>query len=366
MAHPVLISLANIDASVRSKTSLHGYLLLALLPIPKFLHKNTCTCSMLQDWLVHQALNKVLHSLKVAATVGVMMSDPVGNLWYCYTLLASWIADTPEESLLSATSPKVSPVTTAMLKEFGDLFCHPSRTATLTLTAICTACAMHDPSDYLKFLKVIWKLGLNGVIYPFFKGWPMSDPFDFFTLEVLHHFHQLFWDHDANWCILTVRAAEIDFHFSLLQTTVGHRSFEDGISNLKQVTGRDHRTIQRYMVSVIASAVPHQFLIAIHSLIEFQYLAQAPSFTDDSLVKVSNALQEFHDHKNTIVHASTRKDNSWRIPKLELLQSIVPSIRLSSAVSQWSADVTEHVLSCTKHVWCSEHGMYCRFEIILE
>ena len=120
------------------------------------------------------------------------------------------------------------------------------------------------------------------------------------------------------------------------------------------------------MVSVIASAVPHQFLIAIHSLIEFQYLTQAPSFTDNSLVKVLNALQEFHDHKNTIVHASTRKDNSWRIPKLELLQSVVLSIRLSGAVSQWSADVMEHVLSRTKHVWYSEHGMYCQFEIILE
>ena len=23
-------------------------------------------------------------------------------------------------------------------------------------------------------------------------------------------------------------------------------------------------------------------------------------------------------------------------------------------------------VSCTKHVWYSEHGMYCRFEIILE
>ena len=189
MAHPILISLANIDASVCSKTSLHGYLLLALLPIPKFLHKNTCTHSMLQDWLVHQALNKILHLLKVAATVGMMMSDPVGNLWYCYTPLASWITDTPEESLLSAMSPKVSPVTTATSKEFGNLFRHPSRTTTLTLTAIHTTCATHDPSNYLKFLKVIQKLGLNGVIYPFFEGWPLSDPSDFFTLEVLHHFH---------------------------------------------------------------------------------------------------------------------------------------------------------------------------------
>ena len=41
--------------------------------------------------------------------------------------------------------------------------------------------------------------------------------------------------------------------------------------------------------------------------------------------------------------AGTRKDESWRIPKLELLQSVVLSIHLSGAVLQWSADITEHV-----------------------
>ncbi|KAI6022355.1 hypothetical protein BKA83DRAFT_4026810, partial [Pisolithus microcarpus] len=49
MAHPVLISLANIDTGVHSKTSLHGYLLLALFPIPKFVKKTTHIHSLLQD-----------------------------------------------------------------------------------------------------------------------------------------------------------------------------------------------------------------------------------------------------------------------------------------------------------------------------
>jgi len=49
MAHPVLISLANIDVSICSKSSLHGYLLLALLPITKFLHKDSHVCGLLQD-----------------------------------------------------------------------------------------------------------------------------------------------------------------------------------------------------------------------------------------------------------------------------------------------------------------------------
>ena len=49
MAYPLLISLANIDVSIRSKASMHAYLLLALLPTTKFLHKHTRVCGLLQD-----------------------------------------------------------------------------------------------------------------------------------------------------------------------------------------------------------------------------------------------------------------------------------------------------------------------------
>ena len=41
MAHLLLISLANINMCIHSKTLLHAYLLLALLPIAKFTHKTT-------------------------------------------------------------------------------------------------------------------------------------------------------------------------------------------------------------------------------------------------------------------------------------------------------------------------------------
>jgi len=49
MAYPVLISLANINVCIRSKSSLHAHLLLALLPIAKFMHKTTRVRSLLQD-----------------------------------------------------------------------------------------------------------------------------------------------------------------------------------------------------------------------------------------------------------------------------------------------------------------------------
>ena len=88
MAYPLLISLANIDLAIHSKISMDTYLLLALLPIAKFTHKDMRTRGLLHDRLTHQALHEVLVPLKIATQVGVMMSDPAGNLRYCYTPLA--------------------------------------------------------------------------------------------------------------------------------------------------------------------------------------------------------------------------------------------------------------------------------------
>lgn len=116
---------------------------------------------------MHQALHIVLSPFKIAAVVGIMMSDPVGNLCYCFTPLAAWIADTPEESLLVAMSLKSSLVRTAMSKHFGNVHQHPSCTVTDMLAAIHAACLQCLLMDYMKFVKVIRKLCLNGGIEPF-------------------------------------------------------------------------------------------------------------------------------------------------------------------------------------------------------
>ncbi|KIK28762.1 hypothetical protein PISMIDRAFT_90649 [Pisolithus microcarpus 441] len=130
MAHPLLLSLANISMDICSKGSLHGHMLLALLPVLSFIHKKSCVRSLLSDRLFHRCLDLVLKPLKIAATVGVMMNDPCGNVRYCFTPLVGYIADTPEQSLLACMSPRVSPMSTATHREFGDNMCHPPRTGT--------------------------------------------------------------------------------------------------------------------------------------------------------------------------------------------------------------------------------------------
>ena len=211
MAHPLLLSVANIDADVHSKGSLHAHILLALLPVVSFIHKTTHVCSLLSDRLVHEGLDFMLKPLKVTAAVRIMMSDPISNLRYCFTPLIRYIADTPKQCLLAGVSPKASPVSTATFKEFGDVDSHPPCTATKTLDQIERACAEANLNNFEEFLKVFRRLFLNRVHKPFWCDWVLCDPSIFLPPEVLHMFHRLFWDHDLQWCILVVGPEELDY-----------------------------------------------------------------------------------------------------------------------------------------------------------
>ena len=348
VAHPLLISLADIIMDFRMKASNHAFMLLAILPVPKFLHKNKRIHGVLENRLVHECIDFVVEPLKKAAEIGIMMTDPLGWRRYCFTPLVGAVIDTPEALMYAGVSPKSSPVTMATYKQFGDSFQHEPRTASTTLAQLMEIEETADPWDFASYLPKAKRFRLNGVHRPFWRDWPLVEPSLFLTPEPLHHWHKMFWDHNAKWCIHEVGSIEIDFRFSVLQPHVGYRHFTEGISNLKQVTGREHCNIQRYIVGIIAGAVPRDFLIAIRASVDFRYLSQAWEIDDEGCAIISAALDEFHQHKSAIIEAGARvgKGNrpidNWYIPKLELMQSVVPNIRANGAPIQYSADVTEH------------------------
>ena len=348
VAHPLLISLANLDMDFRTKSSHHAYLLLALLPVPKFLHNTKKIRGVLENRLIHECIDFVVEPLKTAATIGIMMSDPLGSLRYCFTPLVSCIVDTPESAVYACVAGKTSSVTMANYKQFGDSFQHEPRTASTTLAQLQAIESETDPWDLPAYVREAKKHRLNGVHRPFWRDWPLAEPSLFLTPESLHHWHKMFWDHDAKWCIRAVGNEEIDFRFSVLQPHIGLRHFKEGISALKQVTGREHRDIQRYIIGVIAGAVPKEFLTAICALMDFRYECQAREIDEDGCNRILAALHEFHTHKEAVLAAGVRVGkgkkaiNNWHIPKLEFLQSVVPNIRANGAPIQWSADATEH------------------------
>jgi hypothetical protein len=312
------------------------------------LHPNKKIRGVLESRLFHQCVDIVLAPLKKAAEIGVMMSDPLGYQRFCFPPLAAYIVDTPESALIAGVGGKTSSITMAFYKHFGDNFRHEPRTASTTIAQLMALEENAHPWDLSRYVSQAATMRLNGVHRPFWRDYPLADPSVFLTPEPLHHWHKQFWDHDVKWCINAVGAAEIDFRFSVLRPQTSFRQFKEGISALKQVTGREHRDVERYIIPVIAGAVSAGFLTAIRSLLDFRYLAQAPTIDEDICAQIELALHDFHIHKQAIIDAKARrgKGNSlitnWHIPKLEFLQSVVANIRLNGVAIQWSADITEN------------------------
>ena len=302
---------------------------------------------------MHHCLEIVCKPLKEVSSKGAFMSDSLGRIRCFFPPIVAYITDTPEAAVIARVRGRTSHLTLASHKTFGDYFRHPTRLGSLTLAQIQTISEDVDPWDLEAFSKEAQKcFRLNGVHAPLWQDWALPDrsvakPSQFLTPEPLHHWHKQFWDHDTKWSIRAIGNQEIDLRFSLLQPSVGFQHFKAGISSLKQVTGRDHRDIQHYIVPIIADTVSKEFMLCIRSLTDFRYLAQSHSINDCTLTQISHALDVFYQNKQVILDARARVGkgnkslNHFFIPKIEFLHSVVLSICWSGAPIQWSADPTE-------------------------
>lgn len=98
---------------------------------------------------------------------------------------------------------------------------------------------------------------------------------------------------------------------------------------------------------VIAGSAPTGMVIAMHALLNFCYLAQAPELDNNDCNVLLSSLCTFHKYKLHVTKAGGQRGKkniitNWYIPKLKLLQNVVPSIHDSGAPAQWTADATEH------------------------
>ncbi|KAF8550508.1 hypothetical protein OG21DRAFT_1419570, partial [Imleria badia] len=196
VAHPLLISLANIKMSTHIKLSSRSFMVTALLPVPKFIHKNKCMCSILEDQLIHQCLDVVLKLVRKAMQFAVMLLDAEGNLCYCFTPIAGYITDTSKATMIACVRGKMSPVTLAMFKQFGNSFWHRPGTAPTTQAQLSVAKSEANPADLQAFFQKDQHFHLNVVSKLFWRNYSLSGFNAFITRELFHYLHKEFWDHD--------------------------------------------------------------------------------------------------------------------------------------------------------------------------
>src|SRR6202042_3235588 len=330
--HPVLLSLANIEAGIRMKATSHAFALAAYLPIPKFQNVTPQVQAVLSARVYHTCVSIIMDGLKAADADGEVMSDPNGTQRLCHTPLVSWIGDLPEQRVISCVLGNQSPISEASLNQFGDSNPHPRRTRELTLSRIAQACMAADPTAIPQFLKECDPLGLNGVHQPFWRSWGNACPSKFLTPDALHQWHKFSFDHILKWVINIMGGDELDRRMAALQPRVGERHWANGISKLKQCTGREHRDFQKLIVAVTAGGIHPHVTCAIRALIEFIFQAQSLLIYDEHLHALREALREFHFYKDAIVHQGGRRGKRgpilhFNIPKLELMQGVVESVQ---------------------------------------
>ena len=345
--HPLFLTIANINSEVRMKATSHAWACIAYTPMPEFLvHPNFRSVLEARVW--HRCMDIVCAGLKLAARTGTFMSDPSSLTQYCFTPLVAYIADLPEQLMIACVTKSVSLISLAEQSQFGDGILYPPRDGELTLRKLEELCKKIDPWKLQEFLAEVKKHHLSGVQLPFWDGWRFSNPSIFLLGELLHAGHKLFNDHPFNWCKELLGADELDAHYRIHHKRVGIRHF-DGVSRAKQMTGREHRDIQRTIVATIAGGADPEFVRTIRAFVDFLYRAQSLTFTPSSIQTMEHDLWEFHSYKGAVLRAGARQGksqemNHFRIPKLELIQSFGRNIRNSGAIIQYTTDVSEHLL----------------------
>jgi len=289
-----------------------------------------------------------------------------------HTLLVSWIANYPEQLMIACVSSKNSPISVATAAEFGNATPLPPRTRTYMLQKIQEAIVACDPSNIVLFHKICLAMKLNGIIEPFWKPWGTACPSRFLTPDALHQWHKFYFDHCLRWVINIIGGEELDRRLATIQPRTGPRHWLNGVSILKQCTGREHRDLEKLLPAVAVGAVPDNVLCALCAITEFIFLAQSLFHYDETIHSMKEALREFHHYKSSILQAGGRLGTNgpldhFQIPKLELAQHVARSIRQMGAPYQWSSDITEccHITHVKKPYRlsnrCNYHTQCCTF-----
>ncbi|KAH9947697.1 hypothetical protein B0H21DRAFT_778363 [Amylocystis lapponica] len=317
-AWPLYLTIGNISKDVRRLASSHATVLLGYLPVGKFDCFSDKARQIARYQMFHSCVRVVLDTLIQAGTSGENMTCADRNIRSAFPIVAAYVADYPEQCLVSCCMENRCPVGTVRPEDRGaHLPCLPrSKEETLQLLRD-HQCGQTDPESKQRFKDI----GLRPVYSPFWADLPHTDIFQSFTPDLLHQLHKgVFKDHLVKWCTSLVGADEIDDRFRTMPSLTGLRQFKNGISSVSQWTGAEHKEMEKIFVGMLASAVDVRVIQAVRALLDFIYLASLQSHTTETIRRLRAALDDFHTHKDIFLETGARHPAHFNIPKYHAME----------------------------------------------
>ncbi len=147
--------------------------------------------------------------------------------------------------------------------------------------------------------------GIKPIYHLFWESLPLSDIYVPITPDILHQMLQGVMKHLILWLTHPniFGSAEINACCRSLPPSHHITHFPHGITNLSWVSGKQHKDMCQILIGLIINLslpggqVPSRVIRAVHVLLDFLYITQLPSQTTDTLDRLDNSLQLFHQNK---------------------------------------------------------------------
>lgn len=352
VAWPIYITIANISKDVRRQISKHAMILIGYLPTTKLqCFKEDCRSAEIYK-MFHKCLERIFQPMIEAGQNGVRIICADGGERHVYPVLTSYIADHPEQCLVSGCKENFCPKCIVKPSNSGDGVTVPYRSPGLIASLLDYQPWLFrrtsTPSTTNRLVDRWEMLGLRE-LQPFWRLLPHCNIFMGLTPDILHQLHKgMFKDHTVAWTTRSIlgdteraKERELDARFRSMPSHPDARHFKKGISSVSQWTGTEYKNMEKVFLGAIAGAVDTNVIRPVRAVIDFIYYAHFAVHTESTLQCMRDVLKTFHETKAVFINNGSRNSDHFNIPKLHSQIHYVEAIQAFGTADAYNSEMPE-------------------------
>ena len=281
-------------------------------------------------------MGAILKPLIEAGRSGVKMTCADRCVRKVFPILSAYIADHPEQCLVTCCMENRCPRCVAGPKDLGEPVHSAFRDHDDTLRILKEQSQGLSPEEFeVQGLRPTW---------PFWADLPHCDIFSCITPDLLHQLHKgLFKDHIVSWSTDATSggAREIDARFKAMPPHPTLRHFKKGISLVTQWTGTEYKNMEKVFLGVIIGIAQPEVIRAVRAVLDFIYYAHFETHDFGSLAKLDEAWVAFHQNKGIFIEQEIREH--FNIPKVHSSKHYLEAIRSRGSAAGFNTEGMERL-----------------------